>query len=209
MFLLLLQSWFRCEYAVFLKRCYTLYNEQTLKIITQYIFSKLSYYNMWCESVKYGSDTEMMVDSVHHFSIFTITYHDGSQRELPLQHDGICIREIGTQSPTYRRPNQAKIFFVQFSFYFSFADLEHEIWATITVSWILLLGLIVYPFPGAVSLSPALKSAAKQLLELILCLTFRWYWTGVLNWKYNRHCSLFPKKLPSKRFFSVLASKGL
>ena len=104
-------------------------------------------------------------------------------------------REIGTQSPTYRRPNSAKIFFVQFSFYFSFADLEHEIWATITVSWILLLGLIVYPFPGAVSLSPALKSAAKQLLELILCLTFRWYWTGVLNWKYNRHCSLFPKKL--------------
>ena len=26
------------------------------------------------------------------------------------------------------------IFFLQFTFYFSFADLEHEIWATITVS---------------------------------------------------------------------------
>ena len=26
------------------------------------------------------------------------------------------------------------IFFLQFMFYFSFADLEHEIWATITVS---------------------------------------------------------------------------
>ena len=52
--------------------------------------------------------------------------------------------------------------FVQFSFYFSFADLEHEIWATITVSWILLFGLILYPFPGAASLSPALKSAANS-----------------------------------------------
>ena len=64
------------------------------------------------------------------------------------------------------------------SFYFSFADLEHEIWATITVSWILLFGLIVYPFSGAVNLSPALKSAATPLLELMLCVTFRRYWTG-------------------------------
>ena len=59
------------------------------------------------------------------------------------------------------RLNHVAIFFVQYSFYFSFADLEHEIWATITISLILLFGLIIYPFSGAASLSPALKSAAK------------------------------------------------
>lgn len=70
-----------------------------------------------------------------------------------------------------------------------------------------LFGLIIYPFSGAVSLSPALKSAAKQLLELILCLTFRWYWTGVLNWKYNRHCSLFQKSYRVSGFFRYWRAK--